>query len=138
MDDEFRFTVEIPLRLRDLDQMNHVNNAVFATFLEQARSVYFTDVVGAPLNEVGMVIADLAVEFERAVTLDAGTVTVGARARGLGESSIPMTYALWADGARAATGETTLVHVDRETGRAQSLPDQWREAITTFEGLTDE
>lgn len=137
MDDEFRFTVEIPLRLRDLDQMNHVNNAVFATFLEQARSAYFRDVVGDPLNEVGMVIADLSIEFERAVTLDAGSVTVGARATSLGTSSIPMAYEVWAAGERAATGETTLVHVDRTAGTAEPLPETWRETITTYESLDE-
>lgn len=135
MDDAFAFTVEIPLRLRDLDQMNHVNNAVYATFLEQTRADYFREVVGQPLNEVGMVIADLAVEFERAVTFEDEVVTVGARVTDLGTSSIPMEYAVFAGEERAATGETTLVHVDREAGTAKELPDEWRENITAFEGL---
>ncbi|MFC7176016.1 acyl-CoA thioesterase [Halosegnis marinus] len=135
MDDAFRFTEEIPLRLRDLDQMNHVNNAVYATFLEQARSAYFRDVVGRPLNGVGMVIADLELDFERGVTLDAGRVTVGARVTELGRSSIPMAYQVWADGERAATGATTMVHVDREAGGSKPIPDAWRETITEFEGL---
>ncbi len=133
--DGYRFTETIPLRLRDIDQMNHVNNAVYASFLEQARSAYFRDVVNNPLNSVGMVIADLNVEFERAVTLDAGEVTVGARVPELGTSSIPMEYAIHADGERAATGSTTMVHVDREAGTAKQLPDEWRETITDFESL---
>ena len=133
--DGYRFTETIPLRLRDIDQMNHVNNAVYASFLEQARSAYFRDVVNNPLNSVGMVIADLNVEFERAVTLDAGEVTVGARVPELGTSSIPMEYAIHAAGDRAATGSTTMVHVDREAGTAKSLPDEWRKTITSFESL---
>ena len=133
--DGYRFTETIPLRLRDIDQMNHVNNAVYATFLEQARSAYFRDVVGEPLDSVGMVIADLTVTFERAITLDAGEVVVGARVAELGTSSIPMEYEIHADGERAATGETTMVHVDRETGTAESLPDEWRETIRSFESL---
>ncbi|MFB6116938.1 acyl-CoA thioesterase [Halosegnis sp.] len=137
MDDAFRFREEIPLRLRDLDQMNHVNNAVYATFLEQTRSAYFREVVGAPLEEIGAVIADLAIEFEQAITLDAGHVTVGARATDLGDSSVPLVYEVWADGERAATGETTLVYVDRTSGEVRSLPDSWRAAITDFEEFDD-
>lgn len=133
MDDRFTFTVEIPLRLRDLDAMNHVNNAVYATFLEQARAAYFHEVVGRRLNEVGMAIADLSIEFERAVTFDDDAVTVGVRASTLGGSSIPLEYEVWASGERHATAETTMVHVDRETGRAAELPDEWREAFTAYE-----
>lgn len=133
--DEFSFTVEIPLRLRDLDAMNHVNNAVYATFLEQARAAYFHEVVGRRLNEVGMAIADLSVEFERAVHFDDDAVTVGVRAADLGTSSIPLAYEVWTGEERVATAETTMVHVDRETGRPTALPDEWRTAFESFEGF---
>lgn len=135
MDTRFSFTVEIPLRLRDLDVMNHVNNAVYATFLEQARAAYFHTVVGRRLNEVGMVIADLSVEFERAVRFDDDAVTVGVRATELGTSSISLEYEVWASGERHATAETTMVHVDPETGRTTDLPHDWRETIRTYEQL---
>jgi acyl-CoA thioester hydrolase len=155
MDTRFRFSVDIPLRLRDLDAMNHVNNAVYATFLEQARAAYFHAVVGRRLNEVGMVIADLSIEFERAVRFDDDAVTVGVCATDLGESSIPLEYEVWTDrevatpaasaeGAagpenehlerdRVATATTTLVHVDRESGVPKELPDAWRNAFTAYE-----
>jgi len=42
---------------------------------------------------------------------------------------------VWADGERAAAGETTLVHVDREAGTAEPLPDAWRATITEYESL---
>jgi acyl-CoA thioester hydrolase len=179
MDDRFAFTVELPLRLRDLDAMNHVNNAVYATFLEQARAAYFHAVVGRRLNEVGMAIADLSIQFERPVHFDDDAVTVGVRAADLGTSSIPLEYEIWTGeeraateatpddlsepgsgsdgperhatgepteggsesgsgserGERHATAATTMVHVDRETGRATALPDEWREAIAGYEGL---
>ena len=40
MDAEFRFDVELAVRYRDLDTLGHVNNAVYATYLEQARTRY--------------------------------------------------------------------------------------------------
>ena len=52
-------STEIEVRFRDIDALGHVNNAVYASFLEQARSAYFRDVVNNPLNSIGMVIADL-------------------------------------------------------------------------------
>ena len=33
-DDDFRYKVEVEVRFRDLDPMNHVNNAVYFTYFE--------------------------------------------------------------------------------------------------------
>jgi len=39
------YTTEIDVRFRDIDAMGHVNNAVYATYIEQARTEYFRDVL---------------------------------------------------------------------------------------------
>lgn len=132
--DDFEYATEIEVRYRDLDTMGHVNNAVYATFLEQARMDYFRDVVGAELEDVGGVIAHLEIDYRRAVTLD-DDVTVAVRVPELGESSIPMEYEIRANGEVAATAEVVQVAVDSETRESRSLPDIWRDRISTYEGL---
>ncbi len=42
--EEFRFFKDVDIRFRDLDGMGHVNNAVFITYFEIARS-YFTSMI---------------------------------------------------------------------------------------------
>ena len=131
--DEFNFEVEIDVRFRDLDAMGHVNNAVYATYLEQTRVEYIEDVIGEPLMETGAVLADLHIDYERPI--DWGeTVTVAVRADDPGTSSIPMTYEIRADGEVAATAETHMVIIDRETGDPTPMPEAWRERIREHEG----
>lgn len=128
------FETEIQVRFRDLDPMGHVNNAVYATYLEQARVRYYADVLGADLEDVDTVIAHLEVDFERPIELEE-SVEVRVDVPEIGRSSLPMTYVVEADGEVAATGETVQVTWDRETGSAEPIPEPWRERIADFHGL---
>ncbi|MGH7564476.1 MAG: acyl-CoA thioesterase, partial [Gemmatimonadota bacterium] len=38
-----RFHVKIPVRFRDLDPMGHVNNSVYLTYFEVARTAYWQE-----------------------------------------------------------------------------------------------
>jgi acyl-CoA thioester hydrolase len=129
---EFTFETEIEVRFRDLDAMGHVNNAVYATYLEQARAEYIQAVVGETPLETGVVIADLHIDFEQPIDRD-GQVTVAVRVDELGTSSIPLEYEVRTDGDLAATGRTLMVTVD-ESGDPKPVPDAWREHIREFEG----
>ena len=40
----FRFFIHVEVRFSDLDALNHVNNAVYFTYMEQARIHYTFDV----------------------------------------------------------------------------------------------
>jgi acyl-CoA thioester hydrolase len=130
------FETTIGVRYRDIDAMGHVNNAVYASYLEQARIDYFHDLLGVDLSTVGAVLASLSVDYERSIELQDGPVRVELDVPRLGDSSIPMEYALYrADGALAATGETVQVVFDKEAQASTSIPESWREAITEFHDL---
>lgn len=135
--DGFDHHVDISLRYRDLDPMNHVNNAVYASFLEQARTAYFRDVLDTRLDEEEMVIADIELTFERPVTMADDSVRVFSRVPSLGTSSFPIEYAVAAGGERKARGSTTLVCYDNEAESSRPIPQAWRATIAAFEGLTD-
>jgi acyl-CoA thioester hydrolase len=130
---EFNYEKEMEVRFRDLDMMGHLNNAVYATYLEQARVEYIEDVVEQPLMEIGAVVADLHLDFERPI--DWGDeVVVAVRADELGTSSIPLEYEIRVDGDVAATAETLMVTFDPEAGEPRPIPDAWRERIQAHEG----
>jgi acyl-CoA thioester hydrolase len=121
------FVTEQEVRFRDIDSMGHVNNAVYATYLEQARATYFEEVVGRHLHEVPTVLVDLHVDYHRPIEWG-DDVTVALAVRDLGESSIPMEYEVRTNGDLAATGETVQVRID-EDGNARPIEDVWRERI---------
>ncbi|WP_254763909.1 acyl-CoA thioesterase [Natrinema marinum] len=122
------YETAVDVRLRDIDFMGHVNNATYATYLEQAREDYFRDVLGVSLVETDTVLVSL--ELEYAMPIEAGDdVTVAISVDELGSSSIPMSYELRANGERSATAHTVQVLVDPETGESRPLPSEWRTQI---------
>ncbi|WP_440765196.1 acyl-CoA thioesterase [Natronorubrum sp. DTA7] len=125
---DYECEIGIDVRLRDLDFMGHVNNAIYATFLEEAREAYFEDIFGVSLTDVGTVIASLTIDYVRPIESDA-EVTVAVGASELGTSSLTMAYEIRADGEPAATARTVQVLVDRETGQSEPIPDAWRRRI---------
>ncbi|UPW00742.1 acyl-CoA thioesterase [Halorussus gelatinilyticus] len=131
---DYSFTHDVDVRYRDLDPMGHVNNGVYASYLEQARIAYFEQVLDVPLRDIESVLASLELDFRRPVEMD-HDVTVAMRVPEIGESSLPMEYEVRADGAVAATGETVQVAVERETKSSRPIPESWRENIREFEGL---
>jgi acyl-CoA thioester hydrolase len=123
------FECEMQVRFRDIDPMNHVNNAVYASYLEQARTLLYEDRLGVDLGAVDTVLAHLSLDFKAPIEL-ADDVTVRLSIGDVGRSSIPMDYEIRADGELTATGHTVQVVFDRETGESVSVPDEWREAFS--------
>lgn len=126
------YTMDIGVRFRDIDALGHVNNAVYATYLETARVGYFRDVIDASLVTNGTVIARLEIDFRRPIELDE-SVTVRLTVGDLGRSSIPMSYEVVADGEVAATAESVQVVYDNDRGETTPIPPRWRERIEAFE-----
>ncbi|WP_281195284.1 thioesterase family protein [Halorubrum sp. F4] len=127
------YTTDVPVRFRDIDAMGHVNNAVYATYLEQARTDYFRDVLEADLSAVATVLASVSIQFRRPVELTDGAVTVEIDVPELGRSSVPMTYEIRARGEVVAEAESVQVAVD--DGSSRPIPDEYREAIETYHGI---
>ncbi|UPM42246.1 acyl-CoA thioesterase [Halocatena salina] len=126
------FTTEIAVRYRDLDPENHVNNAVYGTYIEQARLTYLDHVLEKAADDSRVVIAHLSIDYQRPVTLSDESVAVTVRTTELNDSSIPMEFELRTSDGIAATGESVMVTVD-EDGDPRPIPSAWRDRITSFE-----
>ena len=125
---DYQYETSVDVRLRDIDFMGHVNNAMYATYLEQAREDYFRDVLDVSLVETDTVLVSLELEYTRPIEAD-DDVTVALRVAELGTSSLPMEYEIRANGARAATASTVQVLVDPDTGESRPIPSEWRTRI---------
>ncbi|KPN31421.1 acyl-CoA thioesterase YbgC [Halolamina pelagica] len=130
------YETTLDVRFRDIDAMGHVNNAVYATYAEQARANYFADVLDEDLSAISSVLARIEIDYHRPVELDDGPVTVAVSVPRLGESSLPMEYEIrTVDGELAASIESVQVAYDREAGESVPIPNAWRETITEYHGL---
>ncbi len=129
-----RYTVDVHVRYQDLDTMAHVNNAVYATYLEEARAAYARDVLDLEVEDYSFVIASLEIAFERPVTMT-DELQVAIETTALGETSTTMAYELLVDGETVGTGETTLVFVDPDKKQPAPVPTAIRKRIVAFEDL---
>jgi acyl-CoA thioester hydrolase len=129
-----KFTVDVPVRYRDLDPLDHVNHAVYASYLEIARTSYLREVAAVPSEEISFVMANLELSYDRPIRMG-DDPTIALSVSRLGDSSCTMTYEIRANGNVAATAETTIVHVDPETERPSPIPESMARRIREYEGL---
>lgn len=125
---EFGFTHSVDVRYQDYDVLGHVNNAVYLTYLEDARSAFFSERVGLSIGQIDMVIAHVEVDFLAPVE-DADEVDVGIAVTAVGDTSFTMTYEIRDGDTVVLEGESVQVTVDPETGESRPVPDEWREAF---------
>jgi len=128
----FRYSLGIDVRYRDLDPVGHVNNAVYATYLEHARTNYYADVLGLATEELSFVLAHVEIDYESSVTAE-DEVKVWIRVPRVGDKSMTTEFVVEASGETAATAESVQVVVDDE-GTPNPVPDDWRRKILEYEG----
>jgi len=121
----------IAIRWRDLDALGHVNNAVYATYLEEARDRWLTGVLGRGESLWDYVLARLAIDFRRELRQDDGPVVVRARLGRIGTSSVTLHEEIAARaGWVAAEAESVIVARDAAAGRSRPLTEAERAALT--------
>ena len=127
--DGYDFIHREQVRFRDLDAMGHVNNAVFATYVEQARIEYLRSlgVLDGPLY-MGMILARLELDFV-APGEPEGEVEIGVRPSRAGNKSFELEYQLDQGGRTIGRAGTVLVAYDYERGQSVELPSAWRDLL---------
>jgi len=55
--DEFQYKTLIPIRFADIDAFGHVNNAIYLTYFEIARSAYWEEVIKWDWEKVDLAIS---------------------------------------------------------------------------------
>ena len=124
-----RHEKRIEIRWRDLDGLGHVNNAVYATYLEECRDEWAVRVLGAE-DPWEWVMARVAIDFREEVTQADEAVVVSVGLIRVGTSSLTLREAVRKlDGTLAAEAEAVIVARDRETGRSRPLTDIERAAL---------
>jgi acyl-CoA thioester hydrolase len=118
------------VRFRDLDPMGHVNNAVFLTYLEQARVAFFSEMGAATgLEEMNMIVARVEIDFRAPVRLGQ-EVEVTVRASRFGTKSFDLDYELRVDGELVAEAKSIQVAYDYDRREAVPVPAHWREKLS--------
>lgn len=134
--------LRVPLSVRwgDLDAFNHVNNAAFLDYVQEARLHWMASLDGAWLDDAQMpVVAAAHVNFRQQLTWPA-TIVVELRIQRVGRSSVTIAHRITSasDGDQLyADGETVLVWIDRASGQSIPLPATIRAACQSPSASAD-
>nr|WP_281368155.1 thioesterase family protein [Lysobacter spongiae] len=119
------------VRWNDLDAFNHVNNARYLTYLEEARLRWMMGLPGLGLDDdVAPVVAAAHVNYRRPIEWP-GDVDIELFVERMGTTSVSIGHRIVAardPGVLYCDGHVVLVWIDRNTGRAAPLPAGVREA----------
>ncbi|HEU4972078.1 MAG TPA: thioesterase family protein [Gaiellaceae bacterium] len=128
-----RHEKRVEIRWSDVDAYMHVNNAVYATYLEECRDEWVDRALGDLGDAWDFVLARVAIDFRRELRLEDEEVVVSCTLQRIGNSSVTLSEEIRTrEGELSAEGEAVLVARDRELGRSRPLTEAEREA---FEGV---
>ena len=121
------FEHELEVRFRDCDSMGHVNNAVYLTYLEQARFAHWqrlTGVRGIPRN---FIPARIECDYRAQATVG-DRLIIRLHVAAVGNSSFTFEYEISNGRTRevVATARSVQVMYDYAAGRSIPLPDDVR------------
>lgn len=130
----FRFVHAQEVTFRDLDVFGHVNNAVYLTYIENARIGYMRDVLGVEsLEDLLVIVAKVNIDFRSRASLGE-VLEIGARVSRIGTKSFDLDHEVRGPDARlVAVASTTLVTFDYRGDTTMPVPELWRERIESFE-----
>ena len=122
------------VRFSDLDGFGHVNNAVFLTYLEQARLAWFEQAENGepdegeeiPLRDV--ILARTEIDFRSPVVFGE-TVEIGVRPARLGTKSFELEYELRTGGRLVAEARSVLAGYDYDGRRSVEVSERWKRRL---------
>lgn len=125
--------IAISVRWGDMDAFNHVNNAQYLRYLEEARVQWLESISGIALSDrIAPVLAASNVNFRRPIEWP-NELVVELFIEKLGNSSLTMGHRLLSSldsTVLYSDGYVVMVWMDRETGKSVPLPEPVRTAVT--------
>ena len=133
----FKFRCPVEVRFRDCDPMGHANNAVYLTYLEVARSAYWSDVCGGRgWGDIRFIMARVEVDY-KAPAEPGDVLDIGLAITSIGRTSFVFEYELLNQrGLVVATARTVQVMYDYATQKPVPVLQGFKDRVFAYEGLT--
>lgn len=113
------------VRFRDVDSVGHVNNAVYLTYLEEARIVFLAR---ADEDVTAMIVARIEIDFRSPAALG-DTIEISVVPGQVGNTSFTLHHELRAGDRLVAEASTVLVAYDYERNEPRAVPEAWRKLL---------
>ena len=116
------------MRFRDIDGMGHVNNAVYLSYVELARTQFYMHQANKrTLDEIDFILAHVEIDFESQATWG-DQIQVAVWPSKIGNSSFTLSYEVKEKrtGRILARAKSVLVSYDYEKRKSKPIPDEFR------------
>ena len=132
---EFAYRHRLSVPFRDCDAMGHVNHAVYFTYFEQGRLMFWRALTGTPSPHTRVIIAHAECDY-RAPAYFGDDLEVRVKVDATGGSSFTLAYEIvkTEGGQLIAIGKTVMVSYDYAAGTSVPLPDATRRLLQEAKG----
>jgi acyl-CoA thioester hydrolase len=128
------FVVPYQVVFRDVDAYGHVNNAVFFTYFETARTLLWFEIAGAGgPRDIGFIVARAECDFRQQIGME--RIEIRTRVGEMRGTSFDFEHEIWKeDGGRlAANGKTVVVLFDWEKQTKRPVSDELRRRVHSLQ-----
>lgn len=133
----YRHILPLQIRFNDVDKFGHVNNTIYFQFYDTAKTDYIATVCkGIDWGQLAIVVVKIEAEFMAQIKADEH-IAGRTRVVRIGNTS----FHLEQDVIDIDTQEvkshclSVMVLYDLESQSTRTIPDEWRRAISSYEGL---
>ena len=123
---------------RDIDTFGHVNNAVYLTYFELARtSMWLALTGGSGSKDVGFIVARTECDFRHQLEME--PIEIRVRIGDMRTTSFDTLYEIWSDRGRqlAATGRVVVVLFDWGKNHKTPITDELRQKVRMFQKVAE-
>ncbi len=138
-ENDFKFSVMVPVRFSDMDSLGHANNAVYLSYFEESRVHYFRQLFEIPIDDstkLGFIVLEIRCTYKTPAYYGE-TLKVYSRISWMKNKSMEMQYlAVGTEDARiVAEGSSILVAYDYSNKGSIEIPWNVRSKISEFEKI---
>jgi acyl-CoA thioester hydrolase len=137
---KFKRKIKINVRFSDLDAMQHVNNATYLSYLEEARLDYFNELFNRDKSRLDFeaVVGRIEINYHYPIVLG-DDVEILTRVSKIGTKSVDVDQLIGIkkgnEWIKSASAFTKLVFYDYRSQTTKVIPDDVKKIIAKFEGI---
>ena len=136
--DKFNYKTNIDLRFIDFDMMGHVNNSVYFTYLEIARTKYWEEIIKWDWKQTGIVIAHAELDYISSIVMH-DKIAIHVKTSRIGDTSFDLEYQIVKikgnEEVICSKGKTVCIAIDYATKRPTKIPEAEKQKMMGFEQL---
>jgi acyl-CoA thioester hydrolase len=133
---DYKFKTVIPVRFSDMDVYGHVNNAVYLTYFEIARTNYWREVINWNWNDNGIILGRSEINYLKPINRD-DQISCYVRTTRIGNSSFDVMHVLVKHTENGeeicTTGKTVCISYDYNANKSVPIPSNERRRMIEYD-----